>query len=156
MINTFRLLRNIGQFESVDGAGTIMLAQLTLVYAENGRGKTTLAAVLRSLATGDPIPITERRRLAAQHPPHIVLDCGGGPSPAVFENGTWNRILANMVVFDDVFVDQNVYSGLSVDAEHRQNLHELVLGAQGVALNRHRAEDEGGSDTCCKTRRAVS
>lgn len=136
MINTFRLLRNIGQFESVDSAVTITLARLTLVYAENGRGKTTLAAVLRSLAMGDPIPITERRRLAAQQPPHIVLDCDGGSSPAVFENGTWNRTLANMVVFDDVFVDQNVYSGLAVDAEHRQNLHELVLGAQGVALNR--------------------
>ncbi len=40
-----------------------------------------------------------------------------------------------MAVFDDVFVDENVYSGLSVDAEHRQNLHELILGSQGVALS---------------------
>lgn len=158
MINALQLLRNIGQFESVDGAGTIMLARLTLVYAENGRGKTTLAAVLRSLATGDPIPITERRRLTAQHPPHVVLDCGGGPSPAVFENGTWNRTLANMVVFDDVFVDQNVYSGLSVDAEHRQNLHELVLGAQGVALNRQLqqlASSIEGHNTALRTKAAA-
>jgi hypothetical protein len=34
-----------------------------------------------------------------------------------------------MVVFDDTFVDQNVYSGLVVGAEHRQRLHELILGA---------------------------
>jgi wobble nucleotide-excising tRNase len=53
----------------------------------------------------------------------------------MFENGVWNRTLPNMVVFDDLFVDQNVYSGLAVGAEHRQNLHELILGAQGVTLN---------------------
>lgn len=69
MINSIQLLRNIGLFDSVNAAANIPLARLTLIYAENGRGKTTLAAILRSLATGDPIPIAERRRLAAQHPP---------------------------------------------------------------------------------------
>ena len=137
MIISISLLRNIGQFDSASGSSNIPLARFTLVYAENGRGKTTLAAVLRSLATGDPIPISERRRLAAQHPPHIVLDCSGGPPAAIFQNNTWNRTLSNMVVFDDVFVDQNVCSGLDVVAEHRQNLHGLILGAQGVILNQN-------------------
>jgi wobble nucleotide-excising tRNase len=136
MISRIRLLRNIGQFDSVDAAAAITLNRLVLVYAENGRGKTTLAAVLRSLATGDPIPITERRRLAAAHPPHVVLECEGGPPDAVFQNGSWNRTLPGLMLFDDVFVDANIHSGLIVDARHRQNLHELVLGAQGVALSR--------------------
>ena len=135
MINRIQLLRNVGIFDSVSPAANVQLARLTLVYAENGRGKTTLAAILRSLATGDPIPITERRRLAAQNPPHVVLDCTGGPPDAMFQNSAWNRTLPNMVVFDDVFVDENVYSGLAVEPEHRQKLHELILGAQGVALN---------------------
>lgn len=136
MIRRISLLRNIGQFDSVDAAATIPLARLVLIYAENGRGKTTLAAVLRSLATGDPLPITERRRLAAAHPPHVVLDCDGGPPDAMFQNGTWNRTLPSLALFDDVFVDANIHSGLAVDARHRQNLHELVLGAQGVAVSR--------------------
>ena len=128
MIRRVRLLRNIGQFDSVDAAAQIALGRLVLIYAENGRGKTTLAAVLRSLASGDPIPITEHRRLAAAHPPHVVLDCEGGPPDAMFQNGTWNRTLPRLVLFDDVFVDANIHSGLAVDARHRQNLHELVLG----------------------------
>ncbi len=140
MINRLQLLRNIGQFDSVNAAANIPLARLTLVYSENGRGKTTLAAVLRSLATGDPMPIVERRRLAAQHPPHVVLDCGGGPPAAVFENNAWNRTLTDLVVFDDVFIDENVHSGLAVQAHHRQNLHELILGAQAVALSRQLQE----------------
>jgi len=41
-----------------------------------------------------------------------------------------------VLVFDDVFVDRNVYSGLNVEPEHRQNLHELILGEQGVTLAR--------------------
>lgn len=136
MIHRIQLLRNIGQFDSVNEAANVTLTGLTLVYAENGRGKTTLAAILRSLGTGDPVPIAERRRLAATNAPHAVLDCVDGPPAAIFQDNTWNRTLDNLVVFDDSFVDQNVCSGMAVGAEHRQNLHELILGAQGVALNR--------------------
>lgn len=136
MITRLQLLRNIGQFDNVAAAATIPLTRLSLIYAENGRGKTTLSAILRSLGTGDPVPIAERHRLAAAHAPHIVVECTGGPPPAMFENGAWNRTLPDIAVFDDVFVDQNVCSGLAVDPAHRQNLHELILGSQGVALNR--------------------
>ena len=135
MVNSFQFLRSVGRFDTVTAAANTALGRLTLIFAENGRGKTTLAAILRSLATGNPIPVIERRRLAAQHPPHVVVNCAGGPPPAVFENGVWNRTLPNMVIFDDVFVDQNIYSGLVVVSGHRQYLHELILGAQGVALN---------------------
>lgn len=136
MIRRICLLRNIGQFDSVDAAATITLGRLVLIYAENGRGKTTLAAVLRSLGTGNPIPIAERRRLTAAHPPHVVLDCEGGPPDAVFQDGRWTRTLPHLAIFDDVFVDANIHSGLVVEARHRQNLHELVLGAQGVEVSR--------------------
>jgi wobble nucleotide-excising tRNase len=135
LINHLQLLRNVGQFDSVSGAAHINLSRLTLIYAENGRGKTTLAAIFRSLGTNDPAPIVERSRIGATYPPHVVLDCAGGPPAAIFQNGAWNRSLGNIVVFDDQFVDQNVYSGLVVGSEHRQRLHELILGAQGIALN---------------------
>ena len=139
MIRGIRLLQNIGQFDSVDTGAAVDLGRFVLVHGENGRGKTTLAAVFRSLATGDPIPIIERRRLNAQHEPHVVLDCEGDPPAAVFRGGAWictDRAWPQLVVFDDVFVDENVHSGLAVDAQHRQNLHELVLGAPGVTLSR--------------------
>ena len=134
MINSVQLLRNVGLFDSVSAAANIALSRLTLIYAENGRGKTTLAAILRSLASGDPIPILERRRIAAQHPPHVIMNCDA-PPPAIFQNGAWTRTLPNLAVFDDVFVDQNVCSGLVVEPGHRQNLHELILGAPAVTLN---------------------
>jgi len=135
VLDRIRLLRNIGQFDSVSSCANIALPRLVLVYADNGRGKTTLSAVLRSLGTGDPIPIVERHRVGAANPPHVVVQPGSGAA-ITFQDGAWTQALPNVAVFDDVFVDENVYSGLSVDPEHRQNLHELILGSQGVALSK--------------------
>jgi wobble nucleotide-excising tRNase len=107
--------------------------KLALVYAENGRGKTTLAAILRSLGTGNTDLVTERHRLGATRPPHVVINANS--QTYTFENGAWSGQLSNIAVFDDHFVSQNVCSGVEIESDHRQNLHELVLGAQGVALN---------------------
>ena len=136
MINRFKLLQNIGRFNSDVGGASHELGKLTLIYADNAQGKTTLTAILRSLTSGNPLPITERHRLGSQHPPKAVLNWQDEPSDVIFQNGAWSHTFENMKVFDDHFVDENVYSGLDVTASHRQNLHELILGDRGVALNR--------------------
>lgn len=133
MIERFQLLRNVGQFNSVVAGAQLALTPLTLIYAENGRGKTTLAAILRSLSTNDPALIEDRHRLGAAHAPHVVLSVDG--TQVVYQNASWTAPLPNIAVFDDAFVAANVCSGIEIETHHRQNLHELILGAQGVALN---------------------
>lgn len=132
MINSINVIRNVGQFSSVAISNGIPLDRLTLIYAENGRGKTTLAAIFRSLAQNNANIIGERHRLGAQDPPHVVMKYDG--NMVAFQRNGWNRNLPSIVVFDEEFINQNVYSGLLVDSEHRQNLHELILGAQGVTI----------------------
>ena len=134
MIETFRLLRNIGQFDSVDSGQQLPLGKFALMYAENGRGKTTLAAVLRSMGNGNPKPILERHRLGAAHPPHLIVGVGG--EEAMFQDGVWQRRFEDVVVFDDEFIADNVCAGMKVEINQRYNLHELILGGQGVRLNR--------------------
>lgn len=133
-LERIQLLRNVGRFDSVHEGAQLPLNRLALIYAENGRGKTTLATILRSAGTGNAQLITERRRLGAQHPPHLVLAPRVGPQ-LVFQNGGWSTTLTDIAVFDDHFVAQNVCAGVEIGSSHRQNLHELILGAQGVALN---------------------
>lgn len=133
MLERIQLLRNIGQFDSVTAGAQLPFARLTLIYAENGRGKTTLAAILRSLASGDPNLVLERQRLGAVHPPHVVLGMAAGA--VQFQNGAWPAPMPEIAIFDDAFVAANVCSGVEIGPGHRQNLHELILGAQGVALN---------------------
>ncbi|SCX34546.1 AAA family ATPase [Agrobacterium rosae] len=133
-IDRIQLLRNIGQFDNVSSGAGLPFGKLTILYGENGRGKTTLAAILRSLATNDAALISERQRLGAQHPPHIIINRNQAAA-STFQNGGWNSSSSDIAVFDDAFVAQNVCSGLAIDTAHRQNLHELILGSQGVQLN---------------------
>jgi wobble nucleotide-excising tRNase len=133
-LDRIQLLRNVGQFDSVNEGAQFPLTRLALIYAENGRGKTTLSSILRSVGTGNAQLVNERHRLGAQNPPHLVLTPRAGP-PLVFQNGTWSGTLPGIAVFDDHFVAQNVCAGIEIGTSHRQNLHELILGAQGVALN---------------------
>lgn len=133
MLERIQLLRNIGQFDSVNAGAQLPFANLTLIYAENGRGKTTLASILRSLGTGAADLVLERQRLGAANPPHVVLGIAG--TTVQFHNGAWPAPMPEIAIFDDAFVAANVCSGVEIGAGHRQNLHELILGAQGVALN---------------------
>jgi wobble nucleotide-excising tRNase len=133
LLERIQLLRNIGQFDSVNAGAQLPFARLTLIYAENGRGKTTLASILRSLSSGASELVLERHRLGAANPPHVVLGFAGGPIQ--FQNGAWPAPMPEIAIFDDAFVAANVCSGVEIAAGHRQNLHELILGAQGVALN---------------------
>lgn len=132
-IERLQLIRNVGQFDSVTSGAQLPLAKIALCYAENGRGKTTLAAIFRSAGIDKPSLIEDRKRLGAQHEPHIVMMQGG--ARVTFQNNTWSAVLSQIAVFDDAFVAENVCSGVEIGASHRQNLHELILGAQGVALN---------------------
>ncbi len=134
MIEKIQLLRNVGVFDSVASGAQLPFSKLTLLHAENGRGKTTLAAILRSLQSGDAGLIAARQRLPAQHLPHVVLNLAGS-SPLMLQNGAWSATLPHLAVFDDMFVAENVCSGIEIVAEHRENLHELILGARGVTLN---------------------
>ncbi|MER8631551.1 AAA family ATPase [Mesorhizobium opportunistum] len=134
MVRSVSLLQNVGKFGNVNAGAVLPFAKLTVIYAENARGKSTLAAIMRSLGANLPDLVTERRKIGSQHPPHVVVDLDGG-APAIFQNATWSRNQPDIVVFDDVFVAENVCSGIEVEARHRQNLHELIIGAPGVALN---------------------
>lgn len=134
MLQYVRLIQEIGQFEQVSSAAQIELSPLSLIYAENGRGKTTLVSVFRSLQSGDPAPITERRRLSATRESQVALSFTDEAAAVVFQNAAWTSQKANIAIFDEQFVTDNVYSGLVVQSSQRQALHELIVGAQGVAL----------------------
>ena len=132
MLHQIRTIRSIGQFSDV--AAGPALKRLTLIYADNGSGKTTLSAILRSLGTGDALPICRRARLGAVDPPEVVLD--DGSESLIFHDDRWSRTLPGIVVFDDHFIEENVCTGLAVSSENRQHLHELILGVEGVTLAR--------------------
>jgi wobble nucleotide-excising tRNase len=106
--------------------------QFTLIYGGNGRGKTTLCAVIRSLQLNDPKVIQRRKTFAANTDPDVGLLFDNGLSR--FSAGTWSAPQADLHIFDQQFVTENVHGGHQIDVEHRRNFYRIVVGPTGVAL----------------------
>jgi wobble nucleotide-excising tRNase len=127
-------IKNIGRFVDYGVKGDLTFRKLTLIYAENGRGKTTLCGILRSLQNGKPEFILERKTLGATGAPsvHVRLD----KADYKFNGNAWTNSYPAILIFDSVFVNENIYSGDYVEHDHRKNLYRIIVGSQGVELAR--------------------
>ena len=133
MLQRIVSIRNVGRFRNCAAAGDVTLRRASLIYAENGRGKTTLCAVLRSLCSNAPDLVLGRATLGGGAAPEVQLLLSEGQN-AIFRNGGWNVLYPGIAVFDATYVSENVYAGEVVDTGHRRNLYRVIIGAQGVAL----------------------
>ena len=130
MIDSFKCIKNLGQFKAVHD---VKLAKNTLIFGENGRGKTMLSEALRSLATGQPDLVAGRARLGADGGDPVVVFCQSGEGKdLVWTRAGWSDGKPQMAVFNDGFVEANVYSGLEVSASQLQGLHSVAVGEDGV------------------------
>ena len=135
MLSKLIKIKNVGTLRNTSAKGPSGdFRRLTMVHAENGRGKTTLCAILRSLQSGDANLILERKTLDSDEGPHVELMVDG--KNVVFKNGTWSQTWPNIEVFDAAFVSDNVYSGDVISHDHKKNLCRVVIGAEGVRLAR--------------------
>lgn len=127
-------IKGVSRFVNLTAETNVDFRRLTLVYGDNGSGKSSMAAILRSLGAGTPAHIDERATLGSTGKPEIkVLLEGTGL--ATFSGGVWDKS-AEIEVFDADFVNENVYAGDRVETEHRKNLYEVVVGSTAVALAR--------------------
>jgi wobble nucleotide-excising tRNase len=134
MLEKIVQIKNVARFRDYNATGDVTLRKLTLIHADNGRGKTTLCAIFRSLARGEAPLIMERKTLGATGDATVHLRIGG--TSHQFKTSAWNTPYPNILVFDPAFVSDNVYSGESVELGHKRNLYRVIVGAAGVTLAR--------------------
>lgn len=133
MIEKVLCLRGIGLLQ--DAIKTpVQLRRFNILFGGNGRGKSTLTAVLRSLASNAPLEIIKRRTIGGAIAPEAAFLIDG--TSYTFTATAWDKPYKEMLIFDAEFVDRNVYSGREIDAEHRKNLHSFAIGEEGVKLAR--------------------
>src|ERR1041384_6412373 len=102
MIHKIQRLISVGRFRNYTTAGDVSFQKLTLIYAQNGIGKTTLSTVIRSLATSKPELVRNRistnttTPVAAQI---IQRDSGIDTSHNLTTTG-WSNPFLNIEVFD--------------------------------------------------------
>ena len=135
MINKVEKLVSIGKFRNYQATGQVNFKKLTLIYGDNGNGKTTLTSVFRSLATNNSEII--RSRISTNHTTVQAAQISRLGTPNIFHtfgaNG-WTAQFPEIEIFDIHFVNENIYSGFDFSDEHRKQLHQFVIGAQGVAI----------------------
>lgn len=132
MFEQFGAVRKVALFEDYTHSPGCELGEVTLIYGENGVGKSTLAAILDSLRERNPGELLRRRSLPGNVTPIAVVRLNG--KDYSFNGSDWDDQPPHdtLDVFYPGFVSRNVHAATAVDAEHKRNLCELVLGRKAV------------------------
>lgn len=132
MLTRINHIRGTGLFESAEASPAFTRA--TLVFGENGRGKSTLAALLRSAIGGESDSIAARRTLGSETAQSASFDVQAEGATATFtlRDGAWSGLWPDLVVFDAQFVARNVYAGQGVSPDQRASLLNFALGETAV------------------------
>lgn len=128
-------IKNVGKFVNYQASGKVNLSKMALIYAENGRGKTTLSTIFRSLGTNRTEYILGRRSLGIPDSENITISILTDDGVAQFDSATtkaWDKVIKNLEIFDSIFVNENVFSGDFVDIEHQRCLYLFVVGEENV------------------------
>ena len=131
MLHRIELVQGIGLLHEASGVAH-KLEEVALIYAGNGRGKSTLSSILRSASLGDPSIIDERQTIDGSLTPKVKLQFDSGHK-VNFSDGKWSEIRPELQIFDTAFIENNVHSGGQVSTEHRKNLLDFAIGDRAVA-----------------------
>jgi wobble nucleotide-excising tRNase len=132
MLERFEYINKVGLFEDYRYSSGHDFGEVTLIYGENGVGKSTLAAILDSLRERNASEIIRRRSLPGDVAPKTCVSLNG--KAYTFNGQGWNDQLPfdTLDVFYPGFVTRNVHAATAVDSDHRRHLCEFVLGRTAV------------------------
>lgn len=134
MLERISYIRGVGLLHDVNAA-KFKLKKANFIYADNGRGKSTLASIFRSYSQSNPALIINRKTLGSTDEQKVELHFSNG-NKAVFDKTEWDSKHTEMLVFDLDFVEQNVYSGGQVTPGQRQSLLNFAIGNSAVTAQR--------------------
>lgn len=127
-------IKNYGRFvnytsKASDWDGSFQ--KINIVYAPNGSGKTSLAELFKS-TTGDDDVIAKKQTFGITQSPDIkfILDDG----KELKFNGSWNKNVANVDVFDSFYFEDNLYAISIYDDPQRPNIFELAISEEITSI----------------------
>lgn len=149
MIKQINSINNVGAFREFPNGGSIQFEKLTFIYGLNTKGKTTLTDIFSSLKENDPSLITSRKSIPTVNSnqsvrisvrPHNATN----QLACTFSNDSWTQLNSNdhLHIFGSDFIHKNLFTGLSIERQNKENFTRFVLGQQGVQLATQIAEDK--------------
>lgn len=133
MLSKILEVQKVGRFERLE-ASRVAFTRVMLVFGENGWGKSTLADLLRSVTTGAAEIVGGRETLASAGAQKIRLLFER--TQAEYTAGAWTGHKPVIAVYDQCFINDNVYSGDAVSLDHLKRQYGIVIGSTGVSLVR--------------------
>lgn len=135
MIHKIEKIDSIGKFRSYQASGNVAFQKVTLIYADNGSGKTTISSILRSLTIDNPELIRNRVSTDAAIPQSAqIIQRTNRDTHHTFGPRGWSVAFPDIEIFDIHFINENVYSGFDFNEDQKKHLHEFVIGAQGIGI----------------------
>lgn len=134
MLQRIEAIQGIGLLHQANGK-PFKFEKATLIYADNGRGKSTLATILRSVAANEARLVNVCKTINGTNTPEVVLQFDSGHK-VIFKNGEWSEPRPELLIFDADFIGRNVYSGSEVSTDHRRHLLEFALGEAAVTARK--------------------
>lgn len=132
MLQRINAVEEIGRFSKLTHNAEAF-TRLSLIFARNGYGKSTLCAILRSASDGNATHISARRKLGAVGDSRVQSTWASGATVS-FASGKWNSCPGKIYVFDQEYVAKNLHVGDSVTRDNKRSLLPVVLGDEGVRL----------------------
>ena len=149
MIKQINSINNVGAFREFPNGGSIQFEKLTFIYGLNTKGKTTLTDILSSLKENEPTLITSRKSIPAVNSNQSVRisvrpNNAANQLPCTFSNDSWTQLNSNdnLHIFGSDFIHKNLFTGLTIERQNKENFTRFVLGQQGVQLATQIAEDK--------------
>jgi wobble nucleotide-excising tRNase len=102
----------------------------TIIYGENGTGKTTLSLLLASLK-GDNEILRQKSTIGTDGVQEVVIRSQDNME-YIYKNGSWQNHFTDIEIFDIHFIEDNVYIGSSLLDSNQVNLFDIVVGQKGL------------------------
>src|SRR5665648_300189 len=108
-------LQGIGLLHDPLPSGAVVLSETVAVYSDNGRGKSTLAAVLRAAASGEIEELSARTTLGGTKEAACELLIDG--SVLKYDGTSWTESTDTVLVFDAAVIERKVHVASSAPTE---------------------------------------
>lgn len=149
MIKRIQNIQNVGTFREFTNGGSVQFEKLSFIYGLNTKGKTTLTDILSSLKENEPSLITNRKSIPTVNTNQSVRisirpDDTSSELQNIFSGNAWTQLNSNqnLHIFGSDFIHKNLFTGLSIERQNKENLTRFILGLEGVQLAAQIAEDK--------------
>ncbi|MCF6174349.1 MAG: AAA family ATPase [Victivallaceae bacterium] len=137
-ITSIKEIKNVGTFANFANGGSIRFDKLTFIYGLNTFGKTTIADIFQSIKDNNS-SISNRKTipfLSQSQKINISVKENNSEQSLIFQNDNWqnNKISKYLEIFGSEFIHRNLFTGLSIERENKENFTQFVLGEKGVEL----------------------